>query len=103
LQSFDALAIQNEENCGRWFLGDYIPLNNSSQYTKSQPFVPGFVGSGFEHIFWDRYEKYLKFDTRGVPQGRMYETPKRKRRPDGPFTRKKRGRIPKDPLQHLLF
>jgi hypothetical protein len=97
----DALAIQNEANCGHWFLGDNSTIGRSPKNPQSQEFVPGFVRSGFEHIYRNSYEEFLKIDVGGLPHERKYETPIRKRKADGPFKRNNKRPKPGEPLQPL--
>ena len=72
--------------------------NTTTQLALDRQATPGFVRPGFEHIFWNNYKEYLKFDAMGRPWERKFETPKRKRKADRPLTWQK-AKKSRDPLQ----
>lgn len=81
----DVLTMQNHINCGHWYLGNYsIP---SLPWNKSSSFIPGFVRTGFEALYRERYWKHLVDDDQGLPLPTEFQTPSKKTKADGALTK----------------
>jgi len=87
----DALTLQNHINCGQWFLGRNHNLP-SLPWTKSSLFIPGFVRPGHEALYQQWYSKYLLYDDEGLPQTKDFQTPTKKTKAQGAFSKLLSGR-----------